>query len=391
MVVVKKIGMLFLLLIAMLQLSSCGSSQEADKKPQQVVQVVKKQPTVTLFFRGVIQPIKIFSVVSPFEGRLTALHFQYGDTLKDGEIIAAISSEKLSDDFKKVVTDYLSKKSAFFNSKEEFTGTKMLYNAGVSSKSDFMSSKSTYQNDALSFMQAKFELETLLRKLNMDPEEIEKLSLADQEQLAPLLTRQFKHIDIPASGSGVALFPLKSQDVKSNDDVSGELHVGTKLNQGQLMLSIGDMSGLSVDVTASEESINQLKVGMPAVVTSDAFPGVNLQGKIASVSLQADPNNSGGRSLSQFPLQVVVPTVDKAAMSLVKVGMTCKVRLDLKSPAAMMLPIAAVKFDGSTATVKQLTDDGHSKIVKVMTGITTASEVVIISGLKVGDRVLMDD
>ena len=57
----------------------------------------------------------------------------------------------------------------------------------------------------------------------------------------------------------------------------------------------------------------------------------------------------------------------------------------------MMLPIAAVKFDGSTATVKQLTDDGHSKIVKVMTGITTASEVVIISGLKVGDRVLMDD
>ena len=67
--------------------------------------------------------------------------------------------------------------------------------------------------------------------------------------------------------------------------------------------------------------------------------------------------------LSRFPLQVVVPTVDKAAMSLVKVGMTCKVRLDLKSPAAMMLPIAAVKFDGSTATVKQLTDDGHSKIV----------------------------
>ena len=98
--VVKKIGMLFLLLVAMLQLSSCGSSsQEADKKTQQVVDVIEKQPTVTLFFRGVIQPIKIFSVVSPFEGRLTALHFQYGDTLKDGEIIAAISSEKLSDDF----------------------------------------------------------------------------------------------------------------------------------------------------------------------------------------------------------------------------------------------------------------------------------------------------
>ena len=387
----QKVSVLFLVIL-LSGFAGCHSSSDRKKESvDQFVTVKKKTPKVSLYFRGVIEPIKVFSVISPFEGRLTQLSFNYGDTLKQGDVIAAMSSLKLSEDFKKVVTDFLTKKSAYYNAKEDYTGVKMLYEAGVSSKSDFLSSQSSFQNDSLSYMQSKFELETLLYKLDINPEDIEKLSLADQDKLAPLLARQFNHIEIPATGTGVALFPINDSNNKGGEDVSGELHVGSKLNEGQLMLSIGDMSGLSIDVVASEESVNRLHQGMPAVITSDAFPGVNLQGKVSSVSLQADPNTSGGRSLSQFPLHIVVPKVDDKARGVIKVGMTCKVQLDLESEPALMLPISAVTFDGHTATVKKRIKGGGVKTINIITGITTPTDVVVVSGLKLGDQVLIHD
>ena len=240
-------------------------------------------------------------------------------------------------------------------------------------------------------MQSKFELETLLHKIHIDPREIEKLSLADQDQLAPLLTKQFDHIDIKATGSGVALFPIDQGGDTSSDDISDALHVGSKLSEGQLMLSIGDLSGLSVDLVASEDSINRLHPGMPATITSDAFPGIHLQGKVSSVSLQAEPNASGGRSLSQFPLHVIVPTVSSEDLVHIKVGMTCKVQLNIVADSALMVPLSAVVFDGHHAIVRQRLKDGTIKKVIVVTGLTTPSEVVIVSGLKAGDQVLMND
>ncbi|GEM_PF-887078 len=382
----------FFIMAIVLGLSAChSSSQDAKKTSENWVSVEKKSPKMSFYFRGVIEPIQVFSVISPFEGRLTQLNFNYGDTLKQGDIVAAMSSLTLSEDFKKVVTDFLTKKSAYYNAKEDYTGVKMLYEAGVSSKSDFLSSESSFQNDALAYMQSQFELETLLHKLNIDPKDIEKLSLADQDKLAPLLARQFKHIEIPATGSGVALFPIKESNNNGSDEISGELHVGSKLNEGQLMLSIGDMSGLSIDVVASEESINRLHQGMSAIITSDAFPGIRLKGKVKSVSLQADPNTSGGQSLSQFPLHVIVPKVEAKAASRIKVGMTCKVQLDVESPPALMLPLNAVKFDGHVATVDVRMKSGEVKTVKVLTGVTTLTDVVIISGLKEGDQVVVHD
>ena len=383
---------MFFLMALMLCLSAChSSSTDKEKSPEKFVTVKKDVPKIALHFKGVIEPIQVFSVVSPFEGRLTKLNFNYGDTLKRGDIVATMSSLKLSEDFKKVVTDFLTKKSAYYNAKEDYTGVKMLYEAGVSSKSDFLSSESSFQNDALAYMQSQFELETLLYKLNIDPKDIEKLSLADQDKLAPLLARQFNDIEIPATGGGVALFPIKGSNDSSSDDVSGELHVGSKLSEGQLMLSIGDMSGLSIDVVASEESINRLHQGMSAIITSDAFSGIQLKGEVKSVSLQADPNSSGGQSLSQFPLHIIIPKVDAKVAPKIKVGMTCKVELNIESPPALILPLKAVKFDGHTASVDMRMKNGELKTVDIVTGVTTSTDVVIVSGLKAGDQVLLHD
>ena len=206
-----------------------------------------------------------------------------------------------------------------------------------------------------------------------------------------MLARQFNNIEIPATGGGVALFPIKDSSDSSSDEVSGELHVGSKLSEGQLMLSIGDMSGLSIDVVASEESINRLHQGMSAIITSDAFSGIQLKGEVKSVSLQADPNSSGGQSLSQFPLHIIIPKVDAKVAPKIKVGMTCKVELNVESPPALILPLKAVKFDGHTASVDMRMKNGELKTVDVVTGVTTSTDVVIVSGLKAGDQVLLHD
>ena len=86
-----------------------------------------------------------------------------------------------------------------------------------------------------------------------------------------------------------------------------------------------------------------------------------------------------------------MPKVGDKATGVIKVGMTCKVQLDLESEPALMLPINAVTFDGHAATVKKRTKGGEVKNVNIITGITTRTDVVIVSGLKAGDKVLVHD
>jgi len=69
--------------------------------------------------------------------------------------------------------------------------------------------------------------------------------------------------------------------------------------------------------------------------------------------------------------------------------MTSKIEIDIKKQPVIMVPIAAVFRKNGGAGVTIIDKSGKRRVVSVVTGFTTPTQVAIVSGVKDGDRVVV--
>lgn len=370
-------------------------TSEAASKPankSHIVVAKLQTPVLKLFFSGVLDPIQTLPVVSPVAGSIVLMNFTYGEKIKENQLLFEIASSALANNYRKAINDYLQKKLTFTTDQQNFSGQQTLYDAGAIAKNEYITSKTQLDNSKLNFLQAMYELEHVLHTANVDPEKVEKLSISDTDEVNKLLQRRFRHVQIVAPGSGIALFPSQKTNsgAGGGDASSGKLTVGAPVKQDQLLLSIGDLSGLSAVFDASEVDIYRIHTGMPVTVTGSAFPGKELKGVVSSVSAQANQGGSSG-GLSMYAVSVKIPNVDPKTMERIRVGMTAKFQIDIDTQSRIMLPLQAVQEKNGNSVVTILDATGKEKEVSVVTGRTTMTEVVIESGIKVGDKVVVHD
>ena len=355
------------------------------QKKETIITAKIKTPTVPLYYSGVLQPLQMLPVVSPVAGNVIKRKFRYGTFVKKGQVLVVISSSELTQNFRKTITDYLTKKSTFETSLENFQGLEALFKAGVISKEAYLSGKNQYQTSQLSFFQAQFAMEKVLKRAGVDISNIERLTLGDKKEIIAILKRQFRHIDVKSPASGIALFPSKSS---GSSDTAKKLHVGGVVKEGQLLLTIGDLSGLSAEIQIAEVNVNHIKKNMKAIVTSSAFPGITLKGYIASVSSQANPSSDSSGS-AMFVAKIDIPNLQAKYKKIIRVGMTAKVQINVKKAPVVMVPIAAVFQKDGAAAVTVVDSSGKRRTVGVVTSFTTPTEAAIASGIKAGDRVVV--
>ena len=62
-----------------------------------------------------------------------------------------------------------------------------------------------------------------------------------------------------------------------------------------VLVVIGDLSSLRVRAEFEERDVGKVRVGQAAVVRSDAFPGKDFEGKVASLAQALGPSRLGQR------------------------------------------------------------------------------------------------
>jgi HlyD family secretion protein len=392
----KKFILLIGLSLLSITLIGCKSDKPKTKIKERIITAQIQVPIKHLYFSGTIQPIKTNSVLSPVDGRIEKLNFVYGQDVKKGQLLAIVNSLKLMDDFRTAVSSFLTKKTAYLTQAQTFEGSKVLYKAGVISESDYTTQKNSYENSVLDFFQEEYQLKKVLLKAGVSPESVEKLSISEISKIKLLFAKQFNHIKIYSPGSGVALFPLPDQSQSgggdNSSDSSGAIIVGSKIREAQLILSIGDLEGFSIDMNINEVNINSIQKGMKATITGDAFPGISMNGLVTYVASQAQPNQGGSDSGgSVFKVSVNVPKINKDVLKVVHVGMTAKVDIPIRGQPHIMLPIDAVFRKNSQSMVTIVGANNVRNNVSVVTGNTTPTDVVIISGVSKGQKVVVRD
>jgi multidrug efflux pump subunit AcrA (membrane-fusion protein) len=387
-----------LIILSFLSLSACHHSSNAplqNDANSTVITVEKKPQTMDLYYKGIIDPITVFSIMSPVSGRIATLGFTYGDPIAKNQLIATISAADLADNYQKQLSDYISKKDAMEMSQNDYTSTLALFKAGVKTQNDVTTARSTYNNSILALNTSKHTLMKTTALLGIDSKSVESLSLTDVTRVTAELNKQFKNIPVYSDYNGVALHPLDSSINSNNttnsntNNTDSTIKVGSDIKQNQLLLSVGDLNGFSTQFNVSEMDIHHFFIGQKVLITGPAFPGITLQGRINQVASQANVSDFGLQSSTQFAISATIPNVSAAIASQIDIGMSAKIDIPLTTPPVITVPIDAISIENGQTIVHKLDQNNQVISQQVTVGMTMIASATIASGLKAGDRIVV--
>jgi multidrug efflux pump subunit AcrA (membrane-fusion protein) len=365
--------------LLLFMLSACGHQAKPQATKLHSYTVAAKSLHKVLHFNGTVQPIRETSVVSPLEAVVESMNFHYGQMVKKGEVVLTLTSSELQKQYNDSLTEYLKAKDNYSISQAKFVGTKDLWNSGLLSKNNYLSEKSGVDTARVTFMQETRKLTELLEKMDEhNTLNLSALSLADFNKIKTILTASHNVIRLKASGDGVMLYPPKS-----GEDKATRITVGSAVKSGQVLALIGDLKGISVEIDVPEVDIDKIHPGMKAEVSGIAFGKHQLKGHLVAVNAQASNVSSAG--LPSFTAVVEVSDLSQEERRWIKVGMSAAIELKLENEQQLLIPIAAISREQGASVVQVKMASGVIEKRVVTTGSAQADEVVIETGLKVGD------
>jgi len=204
----------------------------------------------------------------------------------------------------------------------------------------------------------------------------------------------------------------------------GETVVPGLQNQtGTLIMTIADMSQITAEVKVDETDIVNVQIGQPADITIDAIPNKTFKGKVTEMGNTAILRSTGvAASQSAISSQeakdfkVVVALEDPP--SEIRPGLSCTAKITTATRQNVLtIPIqaltvrqkgdldpvttaktgtqAATKVDPAEEKARKeelqgvfVVSGGKATFRKVETGITGATDIEVLSGLKDGDEVI---
>ncbi len=380
--------------------SPARTPSEEKKTGMATLTVAATTLTDSISLRGILKPIKIVNVTSPFSGTVKEKYFEYGQTVAKGQPLLRMDTFETEQKYRdaksafieadKKLKQTLNWKSSdemaratrsLDKSKRTFQETEALFKKGIVSQDEYENAKINYENELQAYKaeKAKGEGESLaLEKLKFDNA---KVRLAHVEA-------QLSRAEVCAPVSGTIMLP----DLAGKAEKGKTAEQGTAFSQGDILLSIGDTEGISITAEVDEIEIMKIKKGQEVAITGDAFPGVTLNGKVSHVSSQAKSKGSdmGQQKTASFEITITVDRIPPAQVDMLRLGMSTNVTiLVLNKPGAILIPIPAVHLEGPDrlVTVRDRQTGGLKK-VRVETGITTVDSVEIIKGIQAGDEIV---
>ena len=149
------------------------------------------------------------------------------------------------------------------------------------------------------------------------------------------------------------------------------------------VVEMATMDHLEVILDVDEVDVGALKVGQPASVTFDAWPGQTVTGKVVSIA----PKANATANVVNFEVHI---GLDKTDLDL-RAGMTADAVIQtFQVKGALLLPRDAVEQDTQTgkAYVSLVTLQNGVKRTEVKLGQHNDQVVQILSGLQENDEVL---
>jgi cobalt-zinc-cadmium efflux system membrane fusion protein len=289
-------------------------------------------------------------VVTPIAGgRVTGVTVELGQQVRQGQTMAQVFSADVAD----ARTRYVSVRADLAAHELEVARTEQLATIGAASRQEVERAHADHAAHVASLESAASRLQLF----GLSVEEIEGLGSG-----ADGVT-----IDVPAPLTGVVTERLAN--------------VGLNVDPTTPLFTVVDLSSVWIVVEVYEVDFPSVRVGRPATVTIQAYPGRVLHGRVSYIDPQVNPATRTAQA------RIEVANQDKE----LRLGMFAEAVLEGEPGSVTpVIPTAAVQHVGNR-TVVYLVDSSRERTFlerEVLLGGTRGDRVAVLSGVETGDVVV---
>jgi HlyD family secretion protein len=387
---------------------------------------------------GQIKPKTYVNVGATSFGRITHLYVKEGDHVKKGDILARVESVQpeatvdaqqatIASSKTDIASYVAAEKTAEANIAEaradleqkkfDFDRAQALYNDQLIAKQDFDAKKAAYDVSAATLDQriaalAQAKAQTDSQRAHLDQ------ALASQRANYDALDKTISRAPFDGLVTNV---PVREGET---------VVVGIQNSEGSTLMTLADMSVITAEVKVDETDIVNMQLGQPADVTVDALPGRVFKGHVTEVGDQAllrttgiatSQSTTGTEEAKDFKVVVTLDQTPDNHLDELRPGLSTTAKITVaQKPNVLTIPIQSlvqrdpvmekqlaanqgkasatvVSADVPSATpqlaqgVYILSESGgklRANFVPVTTGITGATDIEVLSGLKQGDEIV---
>jgi multidrug efflux pump subunit AcrA (membrane-fusion protein) len=222
----------------------------------------------------------------------------------------------------------------------------------------------------------------------------------EQEQArADDIEAEIAKCEIKAEQAGIVVYVVPEQARWGGGSQTSIVAQGEPVREGQKLMRIPDLGKMQVTVRVHEALVASVRYGQPALIKVDPFPDQILHGHVHSVATVDSKQDFLTADVKVYQTVIVIDAKDVERLQkmemILKPGMSSEVTILInRTPKPVLtVPVQAIvdsTEEGKGRVVFVLNEDGEPEERPVVVGMSTDKVAEIKSGLKKGDKVVLN-
>lgn len=339
-------------------------------KKQPPKTIVETEPVVlgrisnSVTATGTIEPVTEVEVGTQVSGKIDKIYVDYNANVKKGQLLAELDRSTLLTNLNAAKTDYSTATSEFKYYEKVYNRNKALHEKNLISDAEFEEVEYQYIRSKNSVTKSKFEVDKATTNLG------------------------YATITSPINGVVISV------EVEEGQTVTASMTTPT------LFLIAENLVDMQVVANIDEADIGEVKEGQKVEFTVDAYPNDRFSGVVRQVRLEPT-------TTSNVVTYEVIVNAKNPDLKL-KPGLTANISIyTMDKDSIITIPNKALRFQMEESMlppkmkVKRLSEEVRGTTVWtivgdsvaeqrcIMTGVSNGTHTEVLSGLNVGDRLIV--
>jgi HlyD family secretion protein len=366
--------------IALLAVFGLVAARRGGKEidPSKLAAIEKGDVARSVVATGKIQPLAKVEIKSKASGIVKRLFVDYGDRVKEGQVLAELDREQLEAAVREARANLLAAEAAWERNKIEAEGPDLPFLKTALERARKLYADGLIAPSLLEDADKAWQMGLNKQTAAKSQAAVSKAEVAKARAALERYETDLRYATIMSPMDGLVL----SRDVEVGDAVSSILVLGS---QATLVMMLGDVSEVYVLGKVDEADIGRVYMGQRARIVVESFKDKSFEGKVTKIS----PLGKEKDNVTTFEVRVSIQNPGGE----LKTNMTANAEIILEEKKAVLLvPESAVLYDKERKPSLEVPDpkaDGGKRKVAVKLGISNGVKTELVEGLKEGDKVVL--